>query len=93
MATIASTSTFSGGGKKSYCFGSGRENYSKVVYNTKCMYSDPIVPGPGSYSDETKQIIVNSKKYTMQPRTIYNDLTTVALKASVPGPGYYDDHQ
>ena len=87
------TSTFSGGGKKSFSFGSGREHYNKVVYNTSCMYADPMVPGPGAYTDETKQIIVNSKKYTMQPRTIYNDRTTVVLNAGVPGPGKYDDHQ
>lgn len=33
----------------SYCFGTGREAYKKVVLNPKNLGPDPSSPGPGSY--------------------------------------------
>lgn len=34
---------------KSYCFGTGREAFNKVVMPAKLKFPDPIVPGPGQY--------------------------------------------
>lgn len=57
------------------------------------MSPDPIVPGPGEYSDKTKLIGVNARKPTLKERKYYMDVTAFALKHSIPGPGTYDDAQ
>ena len=62
-----------GGKKKSFCFGTSREDFTKMVYNTTKMFSDPIVPGPGTYTDETKLIGVNTRKTTLKERKFYLD--------------------
>jgi len=33
--------------KKSFCFGAGREDFSKTVYNASNLSPDPEIPGPG----------------------------------------------
>lgn len=79
--------------KKSFCFGAGRENFTKTVYNTSNMFADPVVPGPGAYTDDTKLIGVNARKTTLKERKFYLDTTENALKQGVPGPGHYQDTQ
>lgn len=77
--------------KKSYCFGAGREDFTKTVYNTGNMFPDPIVPGPGTYTDETKLIGVNARKTSLKERKFYMDVIDYAKKHSLPGPGTYQD--
>lgn len=77
--------------KKSVAFGTGREDYAKTVYNTGKMYGDPIVPGPGEYTDDTKLIGVNARKTTLKERKFYLDDDEMARKLAIPGPGTYED--
>ena len=44
-----------------YSFGAGRENFDKSCYNSK-LYTDPTIPGPGSYTDFSRAIGVNARK-------------------------------
>jgi len=57
------------------------------------MSPDPIVPGPGTYSDKTKLIGVNARKTSLKERKFYMDVEAYAKKHSIPGPGTYDDQQ
>lgn len=66
--------------KKSFCFGAGREDFAKTVYNTNTMYPDAIVPGPGTYTDETTLIGVNARKTALKERKFYLDDEEMALK-------------
>ena len=85
-------SSLSKAGKKSFCFGAGREDVTKTsVVNRDKIYPDPIVPGPGTYTDKTKEMTMNSAKYSLAPRTIYLDDESMARKRGVPGPGSYED--
>ena len=77
--------------KKSFCFGAGREHFSKTVYNTGCLYPDPVVPGPGTYVDGTKLIGVNARKTSLKERKFYLDNFEIAIKKGVPAPGAYQD--
>ena len=78
---------------QTFCFGAGREHFNKTVSNTNCMYPDPIVPGPGTYTDGTQLIGVNARKTSLKERKFYMDVTSYAKKQSIPGPGTYDDAQ
>ena len=77
--------------KKSFCFGAGRDDFSKTVYNTNTMYPDAVVPGPGTYTDETMLIGVNARKTALKERKFYLDDEEMALKIGNPGPGTYKD--
>lgn len=55
------------------------------------MYPDPIVPGPGNYTDGTKLIGVNARKTSLKERKFYLDTEEMAKKLSIPGPGTYND--
>ena len=57
------------------------------------MYPDPIVPGPGNYTDGTKLIGVNARKTSLKERKFYLDTEEMAKKLAVPGPGSYNDQQ
>lgn len=77
--------------KPSVAFGTGREDYVKTVYNTGKMYGDPIVPGPGEYTDKTMLIGVNARKTTLKERKFYLDDDEMARKLAIPGAGTYED--
>ena len=77
--------------KRTVAFGSGREDYNKTVYNTGHMYGDPIVPGPGEYTDGTMLIGVNARKTTLKERKFYLDDDEMARKLAIPGAGTYED--
>jgi hypothetical protein len=74
------------GTNKSFCFGSGRDAYSKVVMPAKMNIPDSCVPGPGSYNS-LKTIGHDRKKFTFAPKTLFNDPVHIELKKGVPGPG------
>ena len=57
----------------SFCFGTGREAFTKVVLPAKMNIPDDCVPGPGSY-DVRKEFSNNDKlKFTMGPKFLYDD--------------------
>ena len=92
------SSAYYKGKKKSFCFGAGREDFKKSCFNETHIkslqkYPDEIVPGPGNYADETRNIGVNARKWSLQGKNIYLDDTSRALKLNLPGPGTYNDKQ
>ena len=82
-----------GSPKKTFCFGAGRENFSKTVTNTTNMYPDMANPGPGTYTDGTMLVGVNARKTALKERKFYMEVTRYAEKEAIPGPGSYEDTQ
>ena len=74
----------------SFCFGTPRESI-KNVQNINNLPPDPIVPGPGTYTDTTMLIGVQARKSTIKARNFYMDPSELAIKRGVPGPGHYED--
>lgn len=58
---------------KSYCFGTGREAFSKVVLPGTINYPDPVVPGPGTYNNFLT-IGSDAKKFSMYEKLYNNDI-------------------
>lgn len=77
--------------KKTFCFGAGRENFTKTVINASCLKADEANPGPGTYVDRTRNVGVNARKWSLQSRNDYHDDTRKALKKGIPGPGTYEN--
>lgn len=71
---------------KSFCFGTGREAFTKVVMPGKANIPDPCVPGPGSY-ENMRVISKDARKYSLGSRLAYNDIDRIEKKKAVPGPG------
>ena len=90
LESIRTSSAYFKGKKKSFCFGAGRDDFAKSVYNSH-GYPDAVVPGAGSYKDETKIIGVNARKWSLQARNIYLDDEQMAKKRGHPGPGTYEE--
>jgi hypothetical protein len=61
------------------------------VNSPKFIGADKIVPGPGQYSDGTRDTGVNGRKFSLQARNIYLDDEAMAKKLAIPGPGTYED--
>lgn len=76
--------------KKTHCFGAGREHFEKV-YNPVNVTPDSCVPGPGTYSDKTRNIAVEARKFSLTGRNIYMDPTSLALKRAIPPSNNYGD--
>ena len=74
----------------SFCFGTGREAFLKVVMPAKMNIPDICVPGPGTY-EVRKDAGQDKRKFSFGPRTLFNDPVHIELKKNVPGPGYYPD--
>ena len=92
------SSAYFKGKKKSFCFGTSREDFRKQCVNPEHTkggqgYPDAIVPAGGNYSDGTKTIGVNARKWSLQARNIYLDDDEMAKKLAIPGPGTYEDQQ
>ena len=90
------SSAYYKGKKKSFCFGAGREDFKKSITNENHVksgqkYPDGVVPGPGNYADETRNIGVNARKWSLQGRTEICDDLYLAKKHNLPGPGTYND--
>ena len=86
-----SKSNILGNKRKTFCFGAGRDDFSRTVVNQPCLDADRIVPGPGTYKDLTRDTGINGKKYSLQARNIYLDDEAMAKKLAIPGPGTYED--
>mmetsp|Transcript_3926 Transcript_3926/g.5932 ORF Transcript_3926/g.5932 Transcript_3926/m.5932 type:complete len:143 (+) Transcript_3926:295-723(+) len=77
-------------GPVTYCFGAGRESYSKVVMSKRNLSPDASSPGPGAY-DPLKPIGANALKFKLKSRIPYGDPAQIARKKNIPPPGTYDD--
>lgn len=76
--------------KKTHCFGAGREHFERT-HNPANLKPDPIVPGPGTYSDSTRNIAVQARKFSLNFRTLFEDATSQAMRKAVPSPATYGD--
>lgn len=91
--TISSYSNFSRfqKGKKTHCFGAGREDFRKTVVNAaKTTYPDPGNPGPLHYRKE-KPFGSSAVRFSLSYKIDFDHDTTVALKRNHPAPGHYSD--
>lgn len=95
------TSTFANHmkGDMTYSFGTGRERFTKTVYNERLGNSnhikipDRIVPGPGTY-DPLKPIGVGSKSFKLKGKIGYGSVSytgDAAVRKGIPGVGTYED--
>ena len=76
-------------GDTTYCFGTGRDAYSKQVIVGN-MKPDPSVPGPGAYNP-LAPIGKHAKSFSLKGRLEYGDQAKMDIKRNVPPPGLYGD--
>jgi len=76
--------------KATHCFGAGREHFERV-YNTANLKPDRVNPGPGTYTDKTRNIAVQACKWSLPARNLYMDSSSLAIKRGVPSPVSYGD--
>jgi hypothetical protein len=74
--------------KATFCFGAGREHFNRTCTNEK-LYTDPTIPGPGSYTDSSRNIGVQARKMSLHGKIEGSDPATQAIKRNMPGPGTY----
>ena len=77
-------------GPVTYCFGTGREAFSKAVISKENLVPDPAVPGPGSHNP-LKPLGSEIKTFKLKSRVIYDDPADVARRRGVPPPGSYNE--
>jgi|DEB0MinimDraft_12_1074336.scaffolds.fasta_scaffold87726_1 hypothetical protein len=61
-------------GKTTFCFGTGREGFSKVVIDRKKIIPDASMPGPGAYKP-LRPIGENAKAFKLKFKLEYGDPT------------------
>lgn len=76
-------------GDKTFCFGTGREAYKKVVMDKKNLTPDIAVPGPGTYNP-LHPIGTNAKKFKLKYKITYGEPDMLAIKRAIPGVGTYE---
>jgi hypothetical protein len=72
-------------GDTTYCFGTGREAYSK-----QGLGPNAATPGPGTY-DPLEPIGKNALAFTLKGRLEYGNQAVMDIKRNVPPPGLYGD--
>ena len=77
-------------GDVTYCFGTGRDAFGKVVLHKTKLEADRDVPGPGTYQP-LKTIGHGRKSFALKGKLEYGDPGQIALKRAVPGAGTYED--
>lgn len=86
-------------GELTYSFGTGRDGFSKTIYNerigsNKRMYQpDPSVPGPGAY-DPLHPIGVGAKSIKLKGKIGYGSVSyagRAAERKGIPPVGQYED--
>ena len=81
-------------GPKTYCFGTGREQFNKTVVNRENAGSDGIRtnsnPGPSHY-EPAKPLGHEAVKFKLKDRLDYHDVARLAIKNGYPGVGTYED--
>lgn len=97
----STTSTFANHmkGELTYSFGTGREGFTKTVYNERLgnnkrlHQSDPSTPGPGAY-DPQHPLGVGSKSFKLKGKIAYGSVSyngRAAERKGIPGAGTYED--
>jgi hypothetical protein len=76
-------------GDTTFCFGTGRDAFSKTVMKGN-LKPDPAVPGPGTY-DPLAPIGKNARAFSLKGRLAYGDQAIMDIKRNVPPPGLYGD--
>jgi hypothetical protein len=90
IASFSRTNTFQKG-KKTHCFGAGREDFKKTVVNPqKTTYPDPGNPGPTLYKNE-QPFGSTGIGFSLSYKIDFDHDTTVALKRNHPSPAHYID--
>lgn len=86
-------------GDTTYSFGTGRDGFSKTIYNerigsNKRIYQpDPATPGPGTY-EPLHPIGVGSKAFKLKGKIGFGSVSYAgrdAERKGIPGAGTYDD--
>ena len=86
-------------GELTYSFGTGRDGFSKTIYNerigsNKRIYRpDPAVPGPGAY-EPLHPLGVGTKSFKLKGKIGYGSVSYAGRQAErrgVPGAGTYED--
>lgn len=77
-------------GPVTYCFGAGRDAYSKTVLTKNNVGADLDIPGPGAY-DPLKPLGYNALKFKLKSRVCYDSPEKVAERKNVPPPGAYEE--
>lgn len=86
-------------GDLTYSFGTGREGFTKAVYNERIgnnkrlHVSDPATPGPGTY-DPQHPLGVGSKSFKLKGKIAYGSVSYSgrdAERKGIPGAGTYED--
>ena len=77
-------------GKKTYCFGAGRDDFNKTVNNINNLDPDPCNPGPLAYTP-LKPLGHQTPGAKLIFRHDNLDDDVVARKRAIPGPGTYED--
>ena len=76
-------------GDTTFCFGTGRDAFSKQVLEGN-LKPDGATPGPGTY-DPLEPIGKNAKAFALKGRIEYGDQAVMDIKRNVPAPGLYGD--
>lgn len=78
-------------GDTTYCFGTGRDSFSKTVLNRSKLGADGANPGPGQY-EQGAALGKDAKAFTLKGKLHYEDPAKWARKHDIPGPGAHS-HQ
>ena len=77
-------------GPRTYCFGTGREDFCKTVVNRENIGADRGNPGPLEYTP-LEPLGAKAKAYKFKYKLDYHDVARIARKHGFPGPGTYED--
>jgi hypothetical protein len=73
---------------RAFSFGLSREHFKKV-YIKENLYTDPVVPGPGTYDMNNEKKLHEGLKYSLRPKTT-KDSSFQNTTKGFPGPGTYE---
>ena len=77
---------------KTYCFGTGREGFTKTVVNRDRIEPSRNMPPPNSYNPQ-KPLGAEAVGFKLKYKINYYDAEMTAIKMGVPAPGTYEDQQ
>lgn len=75
---------------KTYCFGTGRDQFATTVVNRERIEPSKNMPPPNNYNPH-KSLGEEAVGFKLKYKIHYNDPATLAIKMGVPAPGTYDD--
>lgn len=75
---------------KTYCFGTGRDQFNKTVVNRERIEPSKNNPAPNNYNPH-KPLGEEAVGFKLKYKINYYDDEMTAIKMGVPAPGTYDD--